>query len=375
MVEIIPVTNKSLLYKFIDFPNELYANDKNYVPHLMISQKKLFNFKKNPFFKHAEAQLFLALKNKKIVGRICAHINYTHNSFYNTNDGFFGFFDCINDKEVAFKLFEVAISYLRQKKVDRVIGPANFSSNETIGLLIEGFDSPPYIMMPYNYSYYKDLIENFGFQKYYDIWAYKLNLENVSSKIFSPIFENIEERLNKNGIIIRKINLKNFEEEVKKIHYIYNKAWDKNTGFVPMNEEEFFYAAKDLKLIIDKDFAYIAEKNGEPAGFILVIPDINIILKNIKRGKLFPTGIFKLLFFKKKIKQYRVILLGILEEYRKMGIEICFYIKIAREAVKKGIYEGEASWILENNFLMNKALKTINAIKYKTYRIYYKSLT
>ncbi|MCX7954302.1 MAG: hypothetical protein N3A01_03820 [Bacteroidales bacterium] len=371
MIEIIPVTNSILLNKFINFPHFLYKNCKYYVPQLNVSQKRLLNIKKNPFFKHATAQYFLAYKDKKIVGRISAHVNYAHNEFSKVNDGFFGFFDVINDKEVAFKLFEASISFLRSKGVTRIIGPANFSTNETVGLLIEGFDSPPYVMMPYNYSYYVELIEDYGFQKYIDLWAYSIHLKDIPDKVFK-ITNEIEDRLKKNNINIRKINLKDFNSEVKKIHFIYNNAWDKNTGFIPMNEEEFFFAAKDLKLILDKDFAFIAEKNNEPIGFILVIPDINVILRNINNGKLFPFGILKFLLYKSKIKQYRIILMGVIEQYRKQGVELCFYVKVANEAKKKGIYVGEASWVLENNDMMNKALLNINAKKYKTYRLYWK---
>jgi GNAT superfamily N-acetyltransferase len=184
----------------------------------------------------------------------------------------------------------------------------------------------------------------------------------------------LEERLGKSGITIRKLNLKNFKAEVEKIRGIYNSAWKKNWGFVPMTEDEFNFAAADMKSIVDTDFAFVAEHNGKPIGFSLAIPNLNEIFIRIPRGRLFLTGIFKLLLNKNKVKTLRVLTLGVIEEYRKSGVDACFYARSIEAARKKNIRWAEASWILENNELMNRALVNMGGEPYKKYRIYEKTL-
>ena len=371
MKKIIPVQSKKELTAFIDFPHELYKNDPNYVPELFIAQRDLLTT--HPFHKHSSLQCFLLYNGDQITGRIAAIHNTAHNAFNQVNDGFFGFFDCINDQESANLLLDTAKGWLQEKGLSTIVGPVNFSTNESCGLLIEGFDSPPVVMMPYNATYYPQLLENWGLAKRVDLIAWKWNGDNYDDRSVK-LMDRLEERLNRNGIVIRKINMKKFKEEADKLKAVYNTAWDKNMGFVPLNDEEYDYQAKDLKMILDPDFCFLAEKDGKVVGFGAAIPDINEILIKIKRGRLLPTGIFKLLFGKKHVKGIRIMLLGVVEGYRKMGIEACIYGSIIKSYKAKGLHYAEAGWTLEHNDLVNNAIIAIKGEPYKKYRILEKAI-
>jgi GNAT superfamily N-acetyltransferase len=372
MKKIVQVNSKKELGAFIDFPHDLYKNDPNYVPELFIAQRDLLTI--HPFHKHNLLQTFLAYDGDKIVGRIAAILNNSHNEHNHVNDGFWGFFDCINDQETANLLFETAAQWLKEKGVDQnFIGPVNFSTNESCGLLIKGFDSPPMLMMTYNYPYYIDLIEKAKFEKQIDLIAWHWDGDGYDDKSIR-LLTALQERLKRNNIVIRKVNLKDFKNEVAKVREVYNSAWDQNTGFVPFTDEEFDYLAKDLKLILDEDFVWVAEQNNKIVGFGLALPNFNEIFQKIKRGRLLPTGIFKLLLNKKKIKSIRIYALGVVDGYRKMGIEACLYGSIISAYKRKGLLHAEAGWTLENNVLINEAIIAIKGDPYKTYRIYEKQI-
>lgn len=374
MVEVKPVQSGKEMGQFIDFPHDLYKDDPCYVPELFIAQRDLFTPGKHPFHTHSSLQLFLAWRKGKIVGRIAAIQNNSHNSFNNTQDGFFGFFDSINDQVVADALFSTAEAWLKQKGANTMIGPVNFSTNETCALLIEGFDTPPMAMMTYNKPYYLDLITQGGFAKKVDTFAHKITSDTVNEKP-RKMMELLRKRLEQRNITIRKISMKKFKEDADKIREVYNAAWDKNLGFVPMTNEEFDYTAKDLKMIVDPDFVLLAEHEGKVIGITICVPDINQILINVKRGRLLPTGIFKLLFGKKKINALRIMVLGVLEEYRKLGIEAVFYGTVMENGLKKGMKWAEASWVLETNEMMNKGIEnSVNGKVYKKYRIFEKAI-
>lgn len=373
MIRIASVDSKKELGQFIDFPHELYRDDKNYVPELFIAQRDMLTPGKHPFHEHATVKLFLAYSDERIVGRIAAIHNRNHNSFTGRSDGFFGFFDCVNDLPTAELLVAEASSWLKLQGADCLIGPVNFSTNEPCGLLVEGFDRPPMAMMTYNAPYYENLLVKTGLRKKTDLLAYELEVSNSNDRSIK-LLDTLQARLKRQGITIRKVNLKNFKEEAVKIKEVYNSAWDKNLGFVPMTDKEFDYLANDLKLILDPNFCIVAEKDGKFVGFALGIPDINQILIKIKRGRLLPTGIFKLLFQKKNITRLRVLTLGVLEGYRKMGIEACLYGTIIKNTYGTKITGGECSWMLEDNYLMNHAIEQINAKLYKRYRLYEKEL-
>lgn len=373
MIEIKQVVTKKDLADFIDFPHSLYEGDKNYVPELHIAQRDLLTPGKHPFHDHSSVQCFLAYEDGRIKGRIAAILNNNHNSFTKRKDGFFGFFDLYDDKLVAEKLLNQVKSWLMDKGVDTIIGPVNPTTNDPTGLLIEGFDSPPVAMTTYNKPYYLDLLTANGFHKKMDLLAYDLSTVSVSKRTVQ-LKELLLKRFEARNIVVRSIHLKDFKNEVQKILKVYNGAWQANTGFVPMTDDEFKYLAKDLKMVLDKDFCLIAEKDGEVVGFALAIPDINQVLIKIKRGRLLPTGIFKLLLGRKKINYVRILALGVNEEFRKAGIEAYFYSEIIQKAMDKKIVGGEASWILEHNEMMNKGLQSLNAKVYKRYRIFEKAI-
>ena len=373
MIRVKKVETAKDLATFVDFPHKLYAADKNYVPELHIAQRDLLTPGKHPFHKHSSMQLFLAYDGEEIQGRVAAILNNNHNEFKKVKDGFFGFYDLYNNVEVSDKLLTEVQKWLVEKRVTKIMGPVNPSTNETAGLLIEGFDSPPVILMTYNKPYYFGLLTAFGFVKSVDLLAYDLPTNVVDQKTIR-LKAALRKRLESRNITIRNVNLKDFKNEVEKILKVYNGAWEDNTGFVPMTPDEFKYLAKDLKMILDKDFAFLAEHNGDVIGFALAIPDINQVLIKIKRGRLLPNGIFKLLFGRKKINYVRVLALGVNKEYRKAGIEAFFYSEIIQQAINKKIKGGEASWILEDNEMMNKGLLKLNARVYKRYRIFEKAI-
>ena len=373
MKTILYVNDKKQLKSFIDFPHELYKSDSNYVPELFIAQRDLLTPGKHPFHEHSKLQLFLAVEDGKIIGRIAAIQNNIHNQTYHRTDGFFGFFDCINDQETANLLFAAAEKWVSTRGLTSLIGPVNFSTNEICALLIEGFDGPPVVMMPYNPPYYLQLLENAGFSKKVDLRAYKFTAGNYNDRVLK-LTTAIRDRLKRNHITIRKIDMNNFKAEAKALREVYNKAWDQNLGFVPMTEKEFDYLAKDLKLIMDPDFCLVAEQDGKLVAFSLSIPNINQILIKIKRGRLFPFGLLKLLLLKRRIKGVRLMALGVIDGYRKMGIEACLYGLTTKAFQDKKMEYAEVSWTLEHNDLINKPIEQMNGIAYRKYRILEKAI-
>lgn len=373
MIDIVKVESKSQLRQFIDFPHDLYADDPNYVPMLFMEQEALLNPKKSPFWLHSKAEYFLAKKEGKIVGRVAAIRNNNHIAFTGRQEGFFGFFDVINDFEVARTLLDTASDWLHKEGLGKMIGPANFSTNEVVGLLVENFDVPPVVMNPYNAAYYVPLIEQYGFSKLTDLLCYKLVTSEMQQELID-FAQKLEARLADRGITIRKANMKRYKREMEDFLPVYNASWVENTGFVPMTDAEIHQIGKDLKTVIDPDFVYFAEKDGEMIGVSLTIPNVNEAQIKLKRGRLFPFGVFKLLLGLKKIKSVRILALGTKKEYRRLGIDVCFYVRNIVTAQQKGIEYGEASWILESNELMNRALEKINGKVYRTYRIYEKTI-
>ena len=364
---IVRVTSQADLMKFIKFPWKIYSNDPYWVPPLIMDRKKLLDTSKNPFFKHAEIQLFLAKKNNEIVGRIAAIKNDLHNLHHNDKVGFFGFFECMNDQQTANLLFDSAKQWLEEKGMNAMRGPANPSSNDEYGMLIEGFNDSPRILMTYNPKYYINLCENYGFVKAKDLNAFKLETDKVlSSEKLKRVADLAQQR---SGLKIFHIDMKKFYSELDKVKYVYNKAWAPNWGFVPMTEEEIDAMAKDFKAIIEPSLLLFGEINGKLVGFALVVFDYNFIFKKMN-GRLFPFGIIKLLTQKKKIPWARIITLGIIPEYQKRGLDAVFYYEIVTRAAKLNIFLGEASWVLEDNDMMNRGLEVMNAHAYKKYRIY-----
>jgi len=354
---------------FINFPHDLYEGDPNYVPEIFIGQKDMMNPAKYPFHKYGKVKYYLAVKNGKTVGRIAAIQNSNYNHHHHCKVGFFGFFDFAQDQEVVNALLDKAKQYAVENGNEYLMGPTNFTTNETAGTLVDGFHEPPKIMMTYNKPYYDQLIQHYGLKKEMDLYAYMIYGDKASEKSIR-IADAVESRLKAKGITIRNVNVKDINNEAKRIQKVYNDAWEENWGFVPFTDAEFEYLKNDLKMLLDPAFAYIAEKDGVPIGFGITLPNINEILIKNKRGRLFPFGIFRLLFGKKKTKTVRVLALGVVEQYRKMGIEAVFFAKNIQETKRRGLVGGEASWILENNEPMKAAAEHLNGERYKTYRLY-----
>jgi len=370
-IEIRKVSTKKEIKQFIDFPHALHQDDPHYVPEIYLGQKDIHDQSKNPYFRHAKAQLFTAWKGVEIVGRIAAHMSSNYNNYHNSNIGFFGFYDVVDDLEVSKELVNSAIAWLRSENAERVLGPSSYSlTTDTGGLLVDGFDSRPLIMMTYNPRYYKDHLEACGFRKEMDLFAFEILTKDASEKSLK-LKDMLVARLERNnGITIRNMSAKRFQEEINSLKHVYAEAWQDNWGFVPPTDEELSHLGSEMKMIVDTDFVYIAEKDGVPVGFSVTLPDINEITKDFKRGRLFPFNVFKLLLRKKKVKRVRIALLGILNEYRNKGIEAVFYALNIAQAKEKNLIGGEASWILENNQEMVKGAEKLNGRKYKTYRIY-----
>ncbi|MGD9897573.1 MAG: N-acetyltransferase [Calditrichaceae bacterium] len=369
-VRVEPVRSAKEKSSFINFEWEANRETPNWVSPLKLARKDLLNPKKNPFFLHSEIEMFLAHKNGKIVGRIAAITNQNYNDFHNDKTGFWGFFDCINDQDTANALFRAAAEWLKGKKRDVMIGPMNPSTNDEAGLLIEGFDTPPYLMMTHNPDYYPGIVEGFGNVKAKDLYAWIITTEEAEKNITEKMVRVSDKIIKKYDLKIRNLKVKDLKNEIKLVKEIYNNAWSENWGFVPFTDEEINHVAADLKDIADENLLLLAEKNGEPIGFSVTLPNINEILARIPNGRLLPTGIFKLLAGLKKIKTVRVVILGVKKEYQFIGLGSIFYIESIRRARKLGYQAGEMSWILEDNNAMNRAIEAVGSKIYKKYRIY-----
>jgi hypothetical protein len=376
-VEVYPVRNKKDLKKFLMLPFSIYRDDPYWVPPLVIEERKRFDPKKNPFYEHAQVELFVAEKNGEPVGRITAHIDENYNTFHGEKTGFFGFFESINDQSVANSLFDTASQWLKERGMNKILGPMSFNTNDVCGLLIDDFSSPPVVMMSYNPKYYVQLLENYGFVKAKDLLAYIIEVTNEWLKFARRLEERLSrlaKRAQENGFTIRDVNLKDLDNEVKKLREIYNEAWEKNWGFVPMTEKEFYKLAKELKTIVEPTLVKIVEYKGEPAAFGLMIPDVNEVLIKMK-GKLFPFGIFHFIFGMKKIKRLRLLALGIKKSFRKKGADSLLYYSMLKSGLELKRYDScEVSWLLEDNYLIIRAVEFMGGKPYKTYRLYEKSL-
>jgi GNAT superfamily N-acetyltransferase len=361
-----PVVSSADVHRFIKFLWTIYEGNPHWVPPLLMDRRKLMDRQKNPFYKHADAEFFIAERDGKMVGRIAAIVNHNHNKEHGDRVGFFGFFECINDQSVANTLFNQAKDFLKARGMQVMRGPASPSVNDEWGLLIEGFEYSPVILMPYNPPYYADLIEGYGFRKAMDLYSYKLTQDKVYSDRLERANKIVRERHN---LTFRSLDMKHFKEEVNKIKDIFNRAWAKNWGAVPMTDEEIDALAADLKPIVVPDLVIFAESKQKTIGFALSLPDINGALKYNKRGRLIP-GLFHLLTRKKKIDGVRIIVLGVLPEYLNSGAAGALFYETARRAQRLGYNWGEAGWVLENNVRMVRAAEAMNAELYKKYRLY-----
>ncbi len=367
-IEVVEVESPAQLKKFINYPNQLYKGDPNYVTPLYVERKEFFDREKNPFYKTASVKLFLAMRGKEVVGRIATCINYNHNQFHEEEVGSFGFFDCPDDYEIASLLLKVAMITLKKAGMEKMRGPMNFSTNHECGFLVEGFDTPPTVMMTYNKPYLPRLAEKFGLKKVMDLLAYKVSEEDPISDRVQKVVDKMRERVQ---VTVRGIKMSDFDNELQRVKAIYDAAWEPNWGFVPMGEDEFDFLAKNLKQIIDPELALIAEHDGQPVAFSLALPDINQALIHLK-GRLYPVGLLKLLWHTKirnKVKGLRLVLFGVVPAFQKRGLEMVMYAENFHRGTSRGYGYAEMSWILETNELMRRAAEQMGGKMDKRYRI------
>lgn len=372
-----PVSDQQELKRFVDLPWQIYRGSASWVPPLRLQILDDLDVKKNPFYQHAEIQLFNAYENGRHLGRIAAIDDARHNQFHEENLGFFGFFESIDRSDVSAALFRAAEAWLRARGREACRGPANPSLNHTCGLQISHFNDSPFIMMPCNHAYYSQHLEQQGYAKIKDLVCFEV----FADRPFPPLMVKLAERVNRrNRVTYRSINMKDFPAEVKRIREIYNVAWEKNWGFVPMDDAEFDHLAKGLKDVIWPEMCLVAEVDGEAIGFSITLPDLNQVLKRIPSGRLLPTGIFKLLYGLRPkagwIDRARVITLGVRPEYRTSGVANVLFYETYRRAPSQGIKMGEVSWVLEDNLNMVNAAQLMAGTSEpsKRYRLYQKSL-
>lgn len=373
-IEVRPVKTAKERLAFVKMPWRIYRDDPRWVPPVISEQAKYLNPKRGEFFSFGDVELFLAYRDGKPVGRVSAHVNRRHDEQFADGKGFFGFFDCENDPEAARALFASAEKYLARHQRKSIEGPYCFTIYDEIGVLVEGFDYDPYIMTLYNKPYYGALLEQTGFEKCVDWYAFRCDLGTGKSvnKKYGKLSKRI---LSRASLTMRQMDPgKNFQRDAGIIKHIFKNAFEQNWGHVPMSEPEFERIAGFIKMIICPELSLIAEVDGVPVGFSLVIYDANHILKNLN-GRLFPLGYWKLLTGLKKTNRVRLILMGMLEEYRGKGYELPFYVHIAEKCDDLGISECELSIVVENNTGLLRTLDKIPDMeRNKTYRIYHKAI-
>ena len=369
-----PVRTTADLRRFIALPYALHRGDPQWVPPLRMDVKKMLNREKNPFFHRAEAEYFVAEGQRgggaEMLGRIVAVHNRAHNAFHDDRVGFFGFFECVNDQAVANALFDAAAAWLKARGLDTVRGPASFSTNDECGLLVNGFDTPPTLLNPHNPSYYVDLVERAGFTKVIDMFQYQLTNPQLPERLVRGARLLAERK----KITLHKLDMRRWDEAIETIKAIYNSAWEKNWGFVPMTDAEVDYLAAQLKPVVVPDLVVFCKQDGKTIGFAAALPDLNVALKTNPSGRLFP-GVLKILWAARKVTRIRIWALGLLQEYRMSGADALMYHWIWEKGYALGHRWAEAGWILEDNTAMNNGLLRMGFEPYKTLRFYDRPLT
>ncbi len=367
-LEVRPVGSKQELDTFIKLPWRLYRNEPNWVPPLLFDRKRFFDRERNPFFRHAEVEFMLAWRGETPVGRITAHIDRHFNEFQHHDWGMFGFFECENDVQAANALLSAAEEWLRARGRDRMVGPMDFTTNDECGVLVDGYELLPTVLTNWQHPYYPRLIEGAGLTKAMDLYMWTLEVSERSS-VSPVIWRAAADVERKYGITVRPMRKKDMEAEIGRFLEVYNAAWERNWGFVPLTEEEVRHYAKDLKPVLDENWAFIAEKDGEPVAAGLTLPDYNQVLIHLN-GRLLPFGWAKALWYKRKIDRVRVFALGVKPEYQHTGIGAKLYEMHYDAAERTNQKKGETGWILETNKSMNRAMERMGGRIVRTYRVY-----
>jgi len=371
-VTIEAVTTKAQVTRFIRSAWPIYAGDPKWVPPLISDVRNALNPKKHPFHAHADVALFMARTGNQVAGRIAAIVNRSHNDFHNDSLGFFGLFESVENQAVADALLHAAESWLKRKGMTAVRGPMNLSTNDELwspGVLVEGFDTPPAVMMGHTPPYYARLLEDAGYTGAKDLLAYWIDTRRQDR------LERTADRLaRRSGFTIRSLDMRHLDEEVAIIQRIYNSAWSSNWGFVPMTGDEIQHLATQLKPVVNPQLCGMAFVGDDPVGFALALPDYNQVLPYMN-GRLLPFGIFRMLWHRRHIDAARTLTLGVTPEYRGKGLDALLILHLFRQASRVGMPRGECSWILEDNLPMRNALERMDASVYKRYRVYDKPLS
>lgn len=369
-VQVREVLTRDQLQQFLRVPWDIYTNDPHWVPPLIKEQARVFS-PDHPFRRHAEVVPFVASVSGRVVGRIAAIVDQNYIHHHRRKVGFFGFFEAINDTGTARSLIHHAKEWVRDKGMDTLMGPLSPSTNDECGLLIDGFDSPPYLMMAHNPPYYRDLLEQCGLEKAKDLFANLVVNDGTIPARILRIRDAVTKRIP--GVTVRAMDMKRIEHDAALVREIYTEAWQHNWGFVPPTDEEMSVLVTRLKPLADPDFVLFAEIDGRTVGFALAMPNYNLVFKRLN-GRMGIIGLVKFLYYSRTIDQMRIMMLGVRPEYRKRGIETLLYVEIFKKGIEKGYSQGEMSWILEDNLLMQRGIEALGGKKYKTYRIFQCSL-
>jgi hypothetical protein len=359
------VRSRSDRKAFIALPFRLYSLDPNWVPPLWVDMKERLDEKRHPFFNQAKVQLFIARRGSRIAGRVAALVDEAHNRFHGEKAAGFGFLDFEEDEEVAAALLGRVAEWGCSQGMEKIRGPVSFSTNEECGTLIEGFDGPPVLMMPYNPPWHVEILNSLGLEKGRDLLAYYID----RSASFGRLKRLSERVVKRYGLRVRPIDLKAFDDELEIIRAIYNEAWEKNWGFVPMERDEFRWHARKMKQILVPDLAMIVEAEGEPIGFSLSMPDYNQVLIKLN-GRLFPFGLIKFLLLKRRISGIRVMAMGVRSKHRTNGADGVMIYRTIENGLRLGYHWAELSWVLDDNEAMCKLAENMGARAYRRYRIW-----
>ena len=371
-----PVRTRRELKRFVKLPFRLHRKSEQWVPPLVFERMQFLDRKRNPWFEHGEAEYFLAERDGEPVGRITAHVDSRWDEYQGGKDAMFGFFEAAEDPEVVRALFDAAAEWGRERGRERLLGPMDFTTNDEIGILIEGFERQPMILEPWHPPYYQRLIEAEGFAKAMDVlmWELRMGQLKEGERVDPSIHAAAEKALHDEGITIRNMRKRDMAAEVRRFMDVYNEAWGDNWGFVPITDAEVEFQAKNLKQVLDEEWTFMAEKEGEVVGAALTLPDINQVLAGMN-GRLLPFGWAKFLLGKRKIDRLRVFALGVKHDYRHTGVAAGLYLEhIKMAALPDKIHWGEMGWILETNKPMNRAMEGMGGKIVKKYRLYERPL-
>jgi GNAT superfamily N-acetyltransferase len=366
-----PVRGGSDLKRFIGVPYRLHAGTP-WIPPLKLERRLFLNRRLNPYFKHGEAEYFLALRGERVVGRVSAQVDHAFNEFHDSRWGMFGFLELEDDPEAMAALLDAAEDWLGQRGCERMVGPMDFSMNEESGVLIEGHEREPLIRQPWQPPYYQRLCEGAGLEKAMDLYSWFLDISDREDML--PILFELDERAkNEHGVKIRRMSRRHLRKEMDGFAEIYNAAWAESWGFVPYSKEDLDTYAMDMHLAFSRDWFMVAEKDGETIAIAITLPDLNQVLKKMK-GRLLPLGWWHFLNRNRICDQVRIGFLGVKPEHQHTGVAASLYVEHFDTAARSRQKRGEASWILETNEAMNRGLEAMSAEIVKKYRVYERSL-